>query len=86
MTAADGVCEVCKREREIAGIAASSIAPVSHGICIDCLTYGAEPVGLVEALADMNDGADRSHYSNVIVFSRGRYCTFANRGSPDAKG
>jgi len=70
MTMADSVCECCKRERPLAGVASSGIAPISIAWCRECLTNFAEPLDLVIALDQPGTFAD------VLVFRNGKYEEF----------
>ena len=48
MAAEDSICEVCKQKKTIAGVASSTLGPVSLAFCIDCLQNHAEPKSLIE--------------------------------------
>lgn len=45
---APGTCEVCGKNTKIV-VVASSIGPVSNGVCKDCLNKGLEPMGNIAA-------------------------------------
>lgn len=53
----DGKCEVCGAETEVI-VLASSLGPVSHAYCADCISKGLEPYGtLVAYYSDSNAAA-----------------------------
>lgn len=72
MTMTDGKCECCMRERKLIGVASSTIAPMSMAFCKECLVIGAEPLGLMQALIEV-DGHDNWHESfwAILVFDPG---------------
>lgn len=54
-------CECCMRQGEIAGVASSSLGPLSLAYCRECLDAGAEPKWLIENTIVCCSG--RSHMS-----------------------
>ena len=53
MTIKQNICDVCNRDnQEILGVASSSLGPISHAICRDCLEHHAEPKWMLEFVRD----------------------------------
>ncbi len=75
MTWTDSVCEVCDRKVELAGVAASAIAPLSQAICRECVREHAEPLWLIFAMFDEAGGAEHiaDWAKRLRSFADGRY-------------
>lgn len=69
-------CDVCKRDKqEIAGVCSSTLGPLSHAICIECLQHRAEPKWMLEFVRDENNW--RIHldgfWEHYTYFDNGEY-------------
>lgn len=55
MTYGANQCDVCQRKYPdivIAGVCASTLGPISHAICYQCLEWSAEPKWMLEMVRD----------------------------------
>lgn len=76
MTMVNRTCECCEREGvKLAGVASSSLGPISLAFCIECIAYRAEPLYLVQSLIEMAPSA-KALYDEVVVFHNGEYKMF----------
>ena len=71
----DRVCEVCDRDKPIAGVAASPLGAVSLAYCEECLERDAHPKWLIECSVEVNDGWDNTAdwVQKLNYFENGEY-------------
>lgn len=75
MTMTSGICDCCNREAVLAGVASSSLGPMSLAYCKDCLVNRAEPLYLVEGMIEINGAS--TWYLDTTVFYRDTYVPYA---------
>ena len=59
MTDLEKKCDVCGQKDFYAGVASSSLGPVSYAFCTICLRMGAETEGMVRATVECCGGLEK---------------------------
>jgi hypothetical protein len=72
-------CDVCGTEENFAGVASSSLGPISFAFCVECAQRYAEPSFMLACNLDMMEGKIQNladWAKDISTFVDGKYVTF----------